>query len=81
MLISALYAYRPKYKNSAVYASSVLCLSARLMLISGMIAGVQCLSVWKKIEINLSQNDLFFGDGLSDTSFLFTPNQIVYVFD
>jgi len=42
--------------------------------------GVECLSVWKKIEIDLSRNDLFFGDGLSDSSFLFPPNPIVYLF-
>ena len=37
-------------------------------------------SVWGKNEIDLSQNDHFFGDGLSDSSFLFPPNQTVYLF-
>jgi hypothetical protein len=36
--------------------------------------------VWKIIEIDCSRNDLFFGDGLSDSTFLFPPNQTIYVF-
>jgi hypothetical protein len=36
-------------------------------------------SVWGKNEIDLSQNDHFFGDGLSDSSFLFPPNQTLYL--
>ena len=36
--------------------------------------------MWKRNEIDLSRNDHFFGDGLSDSSFLFPPNPIVYLF-
>jgi hypothetical protein len=63
MLISAIYAYQPKYKNRAVYASqqanAVLCLSARLMLISGTICRRLSLSVWKKIEIDYLETTTF----------------------
>jgi hypothetical protein len=31
--------------------------------------------LWTKLEIDLSQIDHFFGDGLSSLSFLFPPNQ------
>ena len=42
-----------------------------------------CLSIslWTKLEIVLSRTDHFFGDGLSSLSFLFPPNQKVYVLD
>jgi hypothetical protein len=30
--------------------------------------------LWTKLEIVLSRNDHFFGDGLSSLSFLFPPN-------
>jgi hypothetical protein len=73
MLISAFYADQANYKNRAFNAyhqvNAVLCLSARLMLISRTI-----LSVWTKLEIVLSRTDHFFGDGLSSLSFLFPPN-------
>jgi hypothetical protein len=58
MLISAFYADQANYKNRAVNAyhqvNAVLCLSARLMLISRTIWCVQCLSVWTNLEIDLS---------------------------
>jgi hypothetical protein len=78
MLISAFYADQANYKNRAFNAyhqvNAVLCLSARLMLISRTIWRVKCLSVWTKLEIVLSRTDHFFGDGLSSLSFLIPPN-------
>ena len=44
------------------------------MLSSRTIRRVSCLSLWSKLEITLSQNDHFFGNGLSSSSFLFPPN-------
>jgi hypothetical protein len=44
------------------------------MLSSWTIRRVSCLSLWSKLEIALSQNDHFFGNGLSSSSFLFPPN-------
>jgi hypothetical protein len=79
MLISAFYADQANYKNRAFIAyhqvNAVLCLSARLMLISRTIWRVKCLSVWTKLKIVLSRIHHFFGDGLSSLSFLFPPNQ------
>ena len=54
--------------------NAVSCLSARLMLSSRTIRHVSCLSLWSKLEIALSRNDHFFGNGLSSSSFLFPPN-------
>jgi hypothetical protein len=85
MLICAFYADQANYKNSAFNAyhqvNAVSCLSARLMLSSRTIRHVSCLSLWSKLEIALSRNDHFFGNGLSSSSFLFPPNQKVYVLD
>jgi hypothetical protein len=44
------------------------------MLSSRTIRRVSCLSLWSKLEIALSRNDHFFGNGLSSSSFLFPPN-------
>ena len=78
MLICAFYADQANYKNSAFNAyhqvNAVSCLSARLMLSSRTIRRVSCLSLWTKLEIALSRNDHFFGNGLSSSSFLFPPN-------
>jgi len=78
MLISAFYDDQANYKNREFNAyhqvNAVLCLSARLMLISWTIWRAQCLSVWTKLEITLSRTNHFFGDGLSSSSFLFPPN-------
>jgi hypothetical protein len=78
MLIRAFYADQANYKNSAFNAchqvNAVSCLSARLMLSSQTIRRVSCLSLWTKLEIALSRNDHFFGNGLSSSSFLFPPN-------
>ncbi len=78
MLISAFYADQASYKNGAVNAyhqvNAVLCLSARLMLISTTIWCVQCFSLWTYLEINLSRTDHFFIFGLSSWSFSFPPN-------
>jgi hypothetical protein len=46
----------------------------RFMLSSRTIRRVSCLSLWSKLEIALSRNDHFFGNGLSSSSFLFPPN-------
>jgi hypothetical protein len=85
MLISVFYADQANYKNRAFSAyhqvNAVLCLSARLMLISRTIWRVQCLSLWTKLEIVLSRINHFFGDGLSSLSFLFPPNVKVCVLD
>ena len=85
MLISAFYADQANYKNRAFNAyhqvNAVLCLSARLMLISTTIWCVQCLSLWTNLEIDLSRTDHFFIFGLSSSSFLFPPNVKVYVLD
>jgi hypothetical protein len=78
LLICAFYADQANYKNSAFNAchqvNAVSCLSARLMLSSRTIRHVSCLSLCSKLEIALSRNDHFFGNGLSSSSFLFPPN-------
>jgi len=85
MLIRAFYADQANYKNSEFNAchqvNAVSCLSARLMLSSQTIRRVSWFSLWTKLEIALSRNDHFFGNGLSSSSFLFPPNQKVYVLD
>ena len=50
------------------------------MLISGTICQRLMLISVEKNWNRLSQNDHFFGGGLSDSSFLFPPNQIVHLF-